>query len=149
MAMNRVRFQPDLSMVEFMQHYGIEAKCYRALYGARWPERSLPGTQRAPGSRFRRGAQVYCTASAARAGTRQLPIWPFITHPKDSTRQPAPRGIGLSYRIVTAAPIPRTQPHSKPSSASTATYRKHCWNGVIVLHPLHDRKIRRRPRKFI
>ncbi len=31
MAMNLVQFQPGLSMVEFMQHYGTEAKCYRAL----------------------------------------------------------------------------------------------------------------------
>ena len=35
MAMNRVQFQPGLSMVEFMQQYGTEAKCYRTLYRAR------------------------------------------------------------------------------------------------------------------
>jgi len=34
MAMNLVRFQPGLSMVEFMQQYGTEAKCCRVLYRA-------------------------------------------------------------------------------------------------------------------
>ena len=38
MAINPVQFQKGLSMVEFMAEYGTEAKCYRALYRARWPQ---------------------------------------------------------------------------------------------------------------
>ena len=38
MAMNRVQFQQGLSMAEFFERYGTEAKCYRSLYRARWPQ---------------------------------------------------------------------------------------------------------------
>ncbi|EQD53229.1 ISXo5 transposase, partial [mine drainage metagenome] len=38
MAMNQVQFQAGLSMAQFIQRYGTEAKCYRALYRARWPQ---------------------------------------------------------------------------------------------------------------
>ncbi|HOC11957.1 MAG TPA: transposase, partial [Thermomonas sp.] len=38
MAMNYVQFQPGLSMAQFIQQYGTEAKCYRALYRTRWPQ---------------------------------------------------------------------------------------------------------------
>jgi hypothetical protein len=38
MAMNRVQFQAGLSMTAFLQQYGTEAKCYRALYRMRWPQ---------------------------------------------------------------------------------------------------------------
>ena len=37
MAMNRVQFQPGLSMPEFYERYGSEAKCRAALQAARWP----------------------------------------------------------------------------------------------------------------
>jgi ribosomal protein L37AE/L43A len=38
MAMNRVQFQPGLSMPEFYQRYGTEAQCQAALQSARWPD---------------------------------------------------------------------------------------------------------------
>lgn len=38
MAMNPIQFQPGLSMLEFVEHYGTEPKCRRALYRARWPK---------------------------------------------------------------------------------------------------------------
>ena len=38
MAMNRVQFQPGLSMVEFMQRYGSAQQCQEALEAARWPQ---------------------------------------------------------------------------------------------------------------
>ncbi|MBS0211957.1 MAG: transposase, partial [Proteobacteria bacterium] len=58
MAMNRVQFQAGLSMVQFIQQYGTEAKCYRALYRARWPHgfRCPKCTGRAR-SRFRRAGR--------------------------------------------------------------------------------------------
>jgi transposase-like protein len=37
MAMNRIQFQPGLSMSEFLQRYGTESQCAAALEQARWP----------------------------------------------------------------------------------------------------------------
>lgn len=37
MSMNRVQFQPGLSMPEFIQLYGTEAQCEAALMQVRWP----------------------------------------------------------------------------------------------------------------
>jgi len=37
MAMNRVQFQPGLSMAEFMQRYGTQAQCEAKLTASRWP----------------------------------------------------------------------------------------------------------------
>jgi len=37
MAMNRIQFQPGLSMPEFLKRYGTEAKCAATLEQARWP----------------------------------------------------------------------------------------------------------------
>ena len=39
MAMNRVQFQPGLSMAEFFERYGSEEQCEAALFAARWPSR--------------------------------------------------------------------------------------------------------------
>lgn len=38
MAMNRIQFQPGLSMPEFLKDYGTEAQCEQALETVRWPE---------------------------------------------------------------------------------------------------------------
>ena len=37
MAMNRIQFQPGLSMPEFLKDYGTEAQCEQALEAIRWP----------------------------------------------------------------------------------------------------------------
>ncbi len=37
MAMNRIQFQPGLSMPEFHKDFGTEAQCEQALESARWP----------------------------------------------------------------------------------------------------------------
>ena len=37
MAMNRIQFQPGLSMPEFFAQFGTEAQCESALAAARWP----------------------------------------------------------------------------------------------------------------
>ncbi len=39
MAMNRVQFQPGLSMAAFLERYGSKALCEAALVAARWPAR--------------------------------------------------------------------------------------------------------------
>jgi transposase-like protein len=38
MSMNRVQFQPGMSMPEFHERYGSEAQCVAALAAHRWPE---------------------------------------------------------------------------------------------------------------
>lgn len=38
MAMNRVQFQPGLSLPMFLQRYGTESACERELLQARWPQ---------------------------------------------------------------------------------------------------------------
>lgn len=38
MPMNRVQFQPGLSMEEFLERYGTEEKCEAALVARRWPQ---------------------------------------------------------------------------------------------------------------
>ena len=38
MPMNRIQFQPGLSMPEFFGRYGSEPQCEAALESARWPE---------------------------------------------------------------------------------------------------------------
>ena len=38
MAMNRIQFQPGLSMPEFLKGYGTEAQCEQVLEAVRWPE---------------------------------------------------------------------------------------------------------------
>ena len=37
MTMNRMQFQPGLSMAEFMDRYGSDDKCEAALIESRWP----------------------------------------------------------------------------------------------------------------
>jgi transposase-like protein len=37
MAMNRIQFQPGLSMSEFITRYGTEAQCAAAVEASRWP----------------------------------------------------------------------------------------------------------------
>ncbi|KZC43074.1 transposase, partial [Rhodanobacter sp. FW510-R12] len=99
MAMNLVQFQPGLSMVEFMQQYGTEAKCYRALYRSRWPQGfRCPACDERRRCRFRRGAQVYyqCRACGHRttllSGTilqaTKLPLrtWMLAIHLLTSTK---------------------------------------------------------------
>ena len=70
MAMNQVQFQAGLSMAQFIQRYGTEAKCYRALYRARWPQGfRCPQCESRPRSRFRRAGRVYYQCRACRHQT--------------------------------------------------------------------------------
>ena len=70
MGINLVQFQPGLSMAEFIDRYGTEAKCYRALYKSRWPAGfRCPCCGDRRRSRFRRGMQVYYQCRACRHQT--------------------------------------------------------------------------------
>ncbi len=37
MAMNRIQFQPGLSLPAFLAHFGAETQCEEALELSRWP----------------------------------------------------------------------------------------------------------------
>ncbi|MDE1886429.1 MAG: IS1595 family transposase [Xanthomonadaceae bacterium] len=73
MSINRVQFQPGLSMTAFLEQYGSESKCYRALYRARWPKGfRCPACGDRRRSQFRRGRQVYYQCRACRHQTTLL-----------------------------------------------------------------------------
>lgn len=62
MSMNRVQFQPGLSMHRFMELYGTQDKCEEAVIGWRWPDGYVcPSCGGASGdfSSFRRGKLLY------------------------------------------------------------------------------------------
>lgn len=60
MPMNRVQFQPGLSMFEFLDRYGTEQKCEDAVFEMRWPEGFVcPRCASKDSTGFRRGRQPY------------------------------------------------------------------------------------------
>ena len=67
MKMNRVQFQPGLSMHQFMDLYGTQEKCEAAVIGWRWPKCyvcSSCGQADATFSSFRRGRLLYRQCSS-------------------------------------------------------------------------------------
>lgn len=76
MAMNRVQFQPGLSLPAFLKHYGSERQCEQALEASRWPHGFVcPRCAGTAHSRFQRNGARYwqCSAchrqSSLRSGT--------------------------------------------------------------------------------
>ena len=67
MAMNRVQFQPGLSMTEFLDRYGSEDQCEAALVASRWPDGfACPVCGSQANSSFRREGRLYFQCSACR-----------------------------------------------------------------------------------
>ena len=67
MTMNRVQFQPGLSMAEFMDRYGSEESCEAALIESRWPEGfACPSCGGGHSSSFRREGRLYFQCTACR-----------------------------------------------------------------------------------
>jgi ribosomal protein L37AE/L43A len=67
MAMNRVQFQPGLSMAQFLDRYGTEEQCEAALIDARWPAGFVcPVCGSHEHSSFRREGRLYFQCSACR-----------------------------------------------------------------------------------
>jgi len=65
MPMNRVQFQPGLSMFEFMERYGSDEKCEAAVAAMRWPRGyRCPHCAGARAWSFRRGRQSYRECAA-------------------------------------------------------------------------------------
>lgn len=70
MAMNRVQFQPGLSLITFLRDYGTQEACEAALFKARWPVGFVcPRCQSQTCSTFIRGAQQLWQCSACRCQT--------------------------------------------------------------------------------
>ena len=64
MKMNRVQFQPGLSMAEFMDRYGTDEKCETALVASRWPSGfACPACGGAARTSFRREGRRYWQCS--------------------------------------------------------------------------------------
>jgi ribosomal protein L37AE/L43A len=93
MAMNRVQFQPGLSMAQFLNRYGSEDQCEAALIASRWPQGFVcPACSSGENSSFRREGRLYWQCSACRhqcsviSGTvfeaTKLPLtsWFFAMH---------------------------------------------------------------------
>jgi len=118
MPMNRVQFQPGLSMPVFLQRYGSEAQCQAALEAARWPHGfGCPACGGAARTRFVRGSLPYwqCGACAHQcsliAGTvfesTKLPLarWflamQLLTQSKNNVSAlELMRQLGVSYRTA-------------------------------------------------
>ena len=67
MTMNRVQFQPGLSMSKFLDRYGSEDKCEAALVAARWPQGfACPDCGSGAHSTFLREARRYWQCGACR-----------------------------------------------------------------------------------
>ena len=67
MTMNRVQFQPGLSMAEFMNRYGSDDKCEAALIASRWPSGfACPACGCGQRSSFRREGRLYFQCCACR-----------------------------------------------------------------------------------
>ena len=65
MKMNRVQFQPGLSMPEFYERYATEAQCRAALEAARWPTGfACPACGGAARTSFERGGLRYWQCGA-------------------------------------------------------------------------------------
>lgn len=67
MKMNRVQFQPGLSMAEFIGLYGTQEQCEAAVRTWRWPQGfACPVCGAASHSEFRRGTLLYFQCCACR-----------------------------------------------------------------------------------
>ena len=70
MAMNRIQFQPGLSLPAFLRRFGSEAQCAAALEQSRWPQGfSCPRCGEAGHSVFRAGARKTFQCKACRQQT--------------------------------------------------------------------------------
>jgi transposase-like protein len=67
MAINKIQFQPGLSMVEFMKRYGREEQCEQALMASRWPNGfACPRCGAGGHMPFRREGLLYFQCTACR-----------------------------------------------------------------------------------
>jgi hypothetical protein len=116
MAMNRVQFQPGLSMPDFMAQYGTDEQCEAALCASRWPGGfACLRCGCDVNSSFRREGRLYFQCSACRhqcsvisgtifeASKLPLRLWflamHFLTQSKNNIAAlELMRHLGVSYR---------------------------------------------------
>jgi hypothetical protein len=116
MAMNRVQFQPGLSMPDFMALYGTNELCEEALCTSRWPDGfACLRCGCGPHSSFRREGRLYFQCSDCRhqcsvisgtifeASKLPLRLWflamHFLTQSKNNIAAlELMRHLGVSYR---------------------------------------------------
>jgi len=116
MAMNRVQFQPGLSMPEFMAQYGTDEQCEDAVCASRWPDGfACLGCGCSVSSSFRREGRMYFQCAACRhqwsviSGTifeaTKLPLrlWFLAMHLLTQSKNNVAalelmRHLGVSYR---------------------------------------------------
>ena len=98
MAMNRVQFQPGLSMAEFMDRYGTELQCEEALAQSRWPTGFVcPACGGTLFCAFHRGSLAYRQCSACRHQCSSIAGTIF-----ESTKLPLTRWF-LAMHLLTQA----------------------------------------------
>ncbi len=114
MKMNRVQFQPGLSMAEFMDRYGTDEQCETALVASRWPSGfACPACGGAARTSFRRegrrywqcaGCQHQCSVTS---GTSKLPLtrWFLAMHLLTQVKNNVSalelkRHLGVCYRTA-------------------------------------------------
>ena len=118
MAINRIQFQPGLSMMEFFDRYGQPEQCEAALAAARWPEGfACPVCNASAHSVFRRQGLLYLQCSACRyqcsllSGTvfeatkLGLPRWFLAMHLLTQSKNNVSalelkRHLGVSYKTA-------------------------------------------------
>lgn len=116
MAVNRIQFQPGLSLASFFQRYGSRAQCQQALFEMRWPDGFVcPQCASPEHSRYERGTRLLLQCCLCRrqtsltAGTvfdaSKLPLtsWFLAIHllTQSKTGMSAlqlMRDLGVSYR---------------------------------------------------
>jgi ISXO2-like transposase domain len=113
MTMNRVQFQPGLSMAEFMDRYGSDDKCEAALQ----EQRLRAGTDAPPGRLLqdRLAGQAQAHGGHARAGRRSPARGPG----GDRRRLPRRRALGRQGRARLGDKVPfvaavQTTPDGQP-----------------------------------
>ena len=118
MSINRIQFQPGLSMVDFFDRYGQPEQCEAALATARWPEGfACPACGASPHSVFRRHSLLYLQCSSCRhqcsliSGTvfeatkLGLPRWFLAMHLLTQSKNNVSalelmRHLGVSYKTA-------------------------------------------------
>ena len=98
MAMNRVQFQPGLSMSEFFERSGTEEKCEAALFASRWPSGwRCPVCQDASSSSFIRNGRRYWQCSARRHQSTPISSTGF-----EATKRPLTRRLQAMHLLTQA-----------------------------------------------
>jgi Transposase zinc-ribbon domain len=70
MSMNRIQFQPGLSMPDFLKQFGTEAQCEAELKQARWPQGCIcPSCGHTGSSQFKVGSRTMFQCQGCRHQT--------------------------------------------------------------------------------